>query len=48
MKPDAPSLQFPRLLDQLRERVRCMHYSFNIVKYYLCGVNYFRIAQPTG
>ena len=28
MKPGAPSLQLTRLLDQVRERVKCFNYSF--------------------
>jgi hypothetical protein len=35
MKPGAPSLQSTRLLDQVRERVRYMHYSLKTEKYYL-------------
>ena len=34
MKPGTPSLQSTRLLDQVRERVRYMHYSLNTDKYY--------------
>ena len=48
MKPGAPSLQSTRLIDQVRERIRYVHYSLNIVKCYLFGVNYFCIRQPTG
>jgi hypothetical protein len=48
MKTGAPSLQSKRLLDQVREPIRYMHYSLNIVKCYLFGVNYFYIRQPTG
>ena len=46
MKPDAPSLQFPRLLDQVRERVRYVHYSLNIVKYYVFECNYLCVDRP--
>ena len=35
MKPGAPSLQSIRLLDQVRDRVRYMHYSLKTEKYYL-------------
>ena len=48
MKPGAPSLQSTRLIDQVRERIRYVHYSLNIVKCYLFGVNYFCIRQPMG
>jgi hypothetical protein len=48
MKPGAPSLQSTRLLDQVREPVRYMHYSFNIIKCYLFGVNYFIFVSPRG
>ena len=48
MKPGASSLQSTRLLDQVRERIRYVHYSLNIVKCYLFGVNYFCIRQPMG
>ena len=43
MKPGAPSLQFTRLLDQLQENLRYLHYILNIVKCYLFDVNYFYI-----
>lgn len=48
MKPGVPSLHSTRLLDQVRERIRNVHYSLNIVKCYLFGVNYFCIRQPMG
>ena len=48
MKPGAPSLQSSRLLDQVRERVRNMHYSLNIVKYYVFEFNYLCVDQPMG
>jgi hypothetical protein len=35
MKPGAPSLQSTCLRDQVRERVRYMHYSLKIEKDYL-------------
>ena len=34
MKPGAPSLQSTRLIDQVRVRVRYMHYILHINKYY--------------
>ena len=48
MKAGAPSLQSTRVLDLVHERVRNMHYSFNIVKCYIFGINYFCIRQPMG
>lgn len=41
MKPRAPPLQATRLLDQLRERVRYMHYSLATEKVYLYWVRFF-------
>jgi len=41
MKPGAPPLQSSRLLDQLRERIRYMHYSLSIEKVYLYWVRFF-------
>ncbi len=35
MKPSSPVLQSARLLDQLRECLRCRHYSLNTDKYYV-------------
>jgi len=32
MKPGAPPLQFTRLLDQVRERIRYLHYSLKTEK----------------
>ncbi len=46
MKPGAPSLQSTRLIDQVHERVRNMHYSLNIVKYYVFKFNYLCVDQP--
>jgi hypothetical protein len=46
MKADAPSLQYTRLIAQVHERVRNMHYSLNIVKYYVFELNYFFVDQP--
>ena len=41
MKPGAPSLQSTRLLDQVRERVRYMHYSLKTEKAYLYWIRFF-------
>ena len=42
MKPGTPPLQSTRLLDQLRERIRYMHYSLSTEKVYLLyGVRFF-------
>jgi len=41
MKPGAPALQSTRLLDQLRERIRYMHYSLSTEKVYLYWVRFF-------
>ncbi len=41
MKLGAPSLQSTRLLDQVRRRVRYMHYSFRTDKYYLYYILFF-------
>ena len=41
MKPGTPSLQSTRLLDQLRERIRYMHYSLSTEKVYLYWVRFF-------
>jgi len=41
MKPRAPPLQSGRLLDQVRERVRYMHYSLATEKVYLYWVRFF-------
>jgi integron integrase len=46
MKPGAPSLQSPRLLDQVRERIRYMHYSLKTEKAYL--FIRWSAAQPGG
>jgi hypothetical protein len=48
MKAGALSLQSTRLLDQVREPVRYLHYSLNINKCYLFGINYFYVPKPTG
>ena len=41
MKPGNPPLQSIRLLDQLRERIRYMHYSLSTEQVYLYGVRFF-------
>jgi hypothetical protein len=41
MKPGTPPLQSTRLLDQLRERIRYMHYSLSTEKVYLYWVRFF-------
>lgn len=41
MKPGGPPLQSLRLLDQVRERARYLHYSFATEKAYLYWVRFF-------
>lgn len=41
MKPGAPMLQSARLLDQVRERVRYLHYSLKTEKAYLYWIRFF-------
>ena len=41
MKPRSPILQSTRLLDQVRERIRYMHYSLSTEKIYLHWVKFF-------
>ena len=41
MKPGAPALQSIRLLDQLRECIRYMHYSLSTEKVYWHWVRFF-------
>jgi hypothetical protein len=48
MKAGAPSLQPTRLIDQVREQVRNMHYRLNIVNCCLFGKNYFLVRQAMG
>jgi site-specific recombinase XerD len=51
MKPGTPPLQSARLLDQVRERVRYMHYSLKTEKAYIYWVRFFvrwSAAQPGG
>jgi hypothetical protein len=51
MKPDTPLLRSTRLLDQVRERIRYMHYSLKTEKAYLYWVRFFirwSATQPGG
>ncbi len=51
MKPDVPFLQPIRLLDQVRERVRYMHYSLKTEKAYLYWIRFYirwSATQPGG
>jgi hypothetical protein len=51
MKPDAPVLQSTRLVDQVRERIRYMHYSLKTEKAYLYWARFFirwSATQPGG
>ena len=41
MKPGTPSFTSTRLLDQLRERIRYLHYSLRTEKAYLYWVRFF-------
>lgn len=41
MKPRSPILQSTRLLDQVRERIRYMHYSLSTEKTYLYWIKFF-------
>ena len=41
MKPGSPPLQSSRLLDQVRERVRYLHYSLKTEKAYLYWIRFF-------
>ena len=45
MKPSRPVLQFARLMDQLRECLRCKHYSLNAEKYYVYWVLFLFVGQ---
>ena len=40
MKPRSPPLQSTRLLDQVRERIRYLHYSLSTEKVYLYWVRF--------
>jgi hypothetical protein len=51
MKPGTPVLQSTRLLDQVRERIRYMHYSLKTEKAYLYWARFFirwSVTQPGG
>ena len=51
MKPGTPLLRSTRLLDQVSERIRYMHYSFKTEKAYLYWVRFFirwSATQPGG
>jgi len=41
MKPGTPVLRSTRLLDQVRERIRYLHYSFSTEKAHLHWVRFF-------
>ena len=41
MKPRNPPLQSTRLLDQVRERIRYLHYSLSTEKVYLYWIRFF-------
>ena len=41
MKPGTPTLHSTRLLDQVRERIRYLHYSLQTEKAYLYWINFF-------
>ena len=41
MNPGSPALRSTRLLDQLRERNRYLHYSLNTEKAYVYWVRFF-------
>ena len=41
MKPRNPPLQSIRLLDQVRERIRYLHYSLSTEKVYLYWIRFF-------
>lgn len=48
MKLDTPVLRSTRLLDQLRERIRCLHYSLSTEKAYLHWVRFFILWHGRG
>ena len=51
MKPGTPPLQSTRLLDQVRERIRYLHYSLKTEKAYLYWIRFFirwSATQPGG
>jgi len=41
MKPGMPTLRYTRLLDQVRERIRYLHYSLQTEKAYLYWIKFF-------
>jgi hypothetical protein len=41
VKPSTPALQYPRILDQLRERILTMHYSLSTEQVYVYWVGFF-------
>ena len=41
MKPRTPPLQATRLLDQVRERIRYLHYSLSTEKLYVYWARFF-------
>ena len=41
MKPGTPPLQFTCVLDQLRERIRCKHYSLSTEQVYVYWARFF-------
>lgn len=47
MKPGTPSLQSTRLLDQMRERIQCMHYKLRTEKNYLYWIRFFILWSAT-
>ena len=47
MKPGTPALHSSRLLDPLRERIRCMHYSLSTENVYVCWVRYLSAGLLT-
>ena len=49
MKPGMPPLQSTRLFDQVRERIRCQHYSLKTEKTYLFWMRFYirwRATKP--
>ena len=48
MKPDMPALRSVRLLDQLHERIRYLHYSLSTEKAYVYWVRFFIRWQGRG
>ena len=48
MKPGTAPSHPVRLMDQVRERVRYLHYSLSTEKTYLCWIRFFIRWQATG